>query len=79
MGNVSSPAARIISLSAVLLAIATGAVTLRILSTRIRKRKLQVHDLLCILSLVDTCSAHSMGNNNSIGLSSRLCHRLYCW
>lgn len=46
------PAARFVALSAVHISLATAAVSLRVVSIRIRKRKWQAHDLLCILSFV---------------------------
>ena len=52
MGAVTAPAAKLIALDIVLLALATGAVTLRMISIRIRRRTLKAHDSLCLFSLV---------------------------
>lgn len=52
MGAVTAPAARLIALNLILLVLATVAVALRVISTRIRHRKWQAHDSLCMFSLV---------------------------
>lgn len=52
MSPVNSQAAGLISLNIVLPLTATVAVALRMVSIRVRKRTLQAHDFLCVLSLV---------------------------
>lgn len=53
MAPLTLPAAKLLAMDVVLMALATGAVTLRLISTRVRKQGLHWHDYLCIASLVN--------------------------
>jgi len=52
MAAVTAPAAKLIVVNVVLCVIATGLFVLRIISTKIRKREWQAHDILCFISYV---------------------------
>ena len=52
MGAVTVAAAKLIALNVILLAFATTAVVLRLISKRIRQKAWRSHDYLCILSFV---------------------------
>lgn len=52
MAAVTAPAAKLIVVNVILCVIATGSFVLRMISTKIRKRKWQAHDILCFISYV---------------------------